>query len=290
MLTFHIHSEDDGLDLKQYLRRRAAISLTAWRKLKQTGTVTVNGEPATARTILHTGDTLHLVWQEDNHLTPTAKPLRILYEDEFLLIIDKPAGVLVHPTVNEDGTSVGNIVTHYYKQKNLPIAFHPIHRLDRGTSGILAIAKVAHIQQILSAENHQQMKRSYLALVHGTTKPRGSVTTPIARKEGSIIERTVSADGQDAHTDYETLLSRDGLSLVKLTLHTGRTHQIRVHMASIGHPLVGDDLYGSTYQYFPRQALHSAQLTFIHPITKQEIRIHSSLPSDMTHLLMCYTI
>ena len=290
MLTFHIHSEDDGLDLKQYLRRRAAVSLTAWRKLKQTGTVTVNGEPATARTILHTGDTLHLVWQEDNHLTPTAGPLRILYEDEFLLIIDKPAGVLVHPTVNEDGTSVGNIVTHYYNQKNLPIAFHPIHRLDRGTSGILAIAKVAHIQQILSAENHQQMKRSYLALVHGTTAPRGSVTTPIARKEGSIIERTVSPNGQDAHTEYETLLSRDGLSLVRLTLHTGRTHQIRVHMASIGHPLIGDDLYGSPYRDFSRQALHSAYLTFIHPITKQELRICSPLPSDMTHLLMCYTI
>jgi 23S rRNA pseudouridine1911/1915/1917 synthase len=162
--------------------------------------------------------------------------------------------------------------------------------LDRGTSGILAIAKVAHIQQILSAENHQQMKRSYLALVHGTTKPHGSITTPIARKEGSIIERTISPDGQDAHTDYETLLSRDGMSLVRLTLHTGRTHQIRVHMASIGHPLIGDDLYGSPYQDFSRQALHSAQLTFIHPITKQEIRIHSPLPTDMIQLLMRYTI
>ncbi|MBQ8682605.1 MAG: RluA family pseudouridine synthase [Selenomonadales bacterium] len=289
MLTFHVHSEDDNLDLKQYLRRRAAVSLTAWRKLKRAGSITVNGEPATARTILHTGDRLHLVWQEENHLTPTAMPLRILYEDEFLLVIDKPAGMLVHPTVSEDGTSVGNLVTHYYQQKGLSIAFHPIHRLDRGTSGILAIAKVAHIQQILSTQNHRQMMRTYLALVHGTLPPRGSITAPIARKEGSIIERTVSTDGQDAHTDYETLLSRDGLSLVRLTLHTGRTHQIRVHMASIGHPLIGDDLYGSPYQDFPRQALHSAQLSFVHPITRQEIRIRSSLPNDMTHLLMCYT-
>lgn len=290
MLTFHIHSDDDNLDLKQYLRRRAAVSLTAWRKLKRTGTVTVNGEPATGRTILHTGDILHLVWHEENHLSPTAAPLRILYEDEFLLIIDKPAGMLVHPTASEEGTSVGNIVTHYYRQKGLSIAFHPIHRLDRGTSGILAIAKVAHIQQILSAQNHSQMSRTYLALVHGTLAPRGSVTTPIARKEGSIIERTVSEDGQEAHTDYETLLTRDGLSLVRLTLHTGRTHQIRVHMASIGHPLIGDDLYGSPYHAFPRQALHSSQLSFIHPITNQNICIISSLPIDMVNLLMCYTI
>lgn len=290
MLTFHVHATDDNMELKQYIRRRAAISLTSWRKLKNHGTILVNGTEAAARTILHTGDTICLMWQEENHLTPTPMPLRILYEDEFLLIIDKPAGILVHPTVSEDGTSIANGVTHYYRQKNLPYAFHPIHRLDRGTSGILAIAKIAHIQQILSSENHTMLNRTYLAIVHGTTPPHGTITAPIARKEGSIIERTVDPSGQEARTDYETLLTRDGLSLVRLTLHTGRTHQIRVHMASIGHPLIGDDLYGSTYHDFARQALHSASLTFIHPITGQELRIHSSLPNDMTRLLMCYTI
>lgn len=290
MLTFRVHATDDNLELKQYVRRRAAVSLTAWRKLKQNGSITVNGQEATARTILHTNDTLQLIWQEENHLTPTAIPLRILYEDEFLLIIDKPPGRLVHPTVSEDGTSIGNAVTYYYQQKNLPYAFHPIHRLDRGTSGILAIAKIAHVQQLLSAQNHSLMNRTYLALVHGTTLPYGSITAPIARKEGSIIERTVSENGQDARTDYETLLTRDGLSLIRLTLHTGRTHQIRVHMASIGHPLIGDDLYGSPYQGFTRQALHSASLSFTHPITQKPFRINCPLPNDMTQLLMCYTI
>lgn len=290
MLTFHVHTDDDGIDLKQFVRRRAAVSLTAWRKLKQHGTITVNGEIATARTVLQAGDTLQLVWHEDNHLIPTAMPLRILYEDEFLLIIDKPAGILVHPTVSEDGTSIANGITYYYQQKNLPYAFHPIHRLDRGTSGILAIAKLAHVQQLLSGDNHAHLNRTYLAIVHGTTPPHGTITAPIARKEGSIIERTVDPNGQEARTDYQTLLTRDGLSLVRLTLHTGRTHQIRVHMASIGHPLIGDDLYGSPYQHFARQALHSASLSFIHPISGQPIQIHSSLPNDMTQLLMCYTI
>lgn len=290
MLTFRIQATDEGLDLKQFLRRRAAVSLTAWRKLKRDGMITVNGAEATARTILHANDTLCLVWQEENLLTPTAMNLRVLYEDEFLLIIDKPAGILVHPTVKEDGTSVANGVTHYYRQKNLPYAFHPIHRLDRGTSGILAIAKIAHIQQILSAQNHSQMKRTYLALVHGTTNPCGSVTYPIARKAGSIIERTIDENGQNARTDYETLLTRDGMSLVRLTLHTGRTHQIRVHMSSIGHPLIGDDLYGSPYRSFARQALHSSSLAFTHPITGQLLRINCPLPHDMTQLLMCYTI
>lgn len=290
MLTFHVHAADDGIDLKQFARRRAAVSLTAWRKLKQRGSITVNGEAATARTVLQAGDTIQLVWHEDNHLIPTAMPLRILYEDEFLLIIDKPAGILVHPTVSEDGTSIGNGITYYYQQKKLPYAFHPIHRLDRGTSGILAIAKLAHVQQLLSGNNHAHLNRTYLAIVHGTTPPHGTITAPIARKEGSIIERTVDPNGQEARTDYQTLLTRDGLSLVRLTLHTGRTHQIRVHMASIGHPLIGDDLYGSPYQHFSRQALHSASLAFVHPISGQPIQIHSSLPNDMTQLLMCYTI
>lgn len=290
MLTFRVHDTDDNTELKQYVRQRALVSLTAWRKLKRDGIITVNEREATAKTVVRTNDVIRLAWHEENHLTPTAMALRILYEDEFLLIIDKPAGRLVHPTVNESATSIANGVTYYYRQKNLPYAFHPIHRLDRGTSGILAIAKVAHIQQILSAQNHTRMKRTYLAIVHGQTPPVGSVTAPIARKEGSIIERTISENGQEARTDYETLLTRDGLSLVRLTLHTGRTHQIRVHMASIGHPLIGDDLYGSTYRGFARQALHSASLTFTHPITRVPLCINCSLPNDMTQLLMCYTI
>ena len=203
----------------------------------------------------------------------------VFYEDEYLLIVNKPAGMLVHPTVKEDGSTLYNYVAHYYKQQGLLHNIHPVSRLDRNTSGLVIFAKEPRIQFLLS---QQEVIKKYLGIVTGTLPAdSGIIEAPIARKEGSIIERCVSPNGKYARTDYKLISRREHLSLLELQLHTGRTHQIRVHMKHIGHPLPGDFLYNPNYHVIKRQALHSHCLSFEHPITKEPLTFSSPLPDDM---------
>ena len=203
----------------------------------------------------------------------------VFYEDEYLLIVNKPAGMLVHPTVKEDGSTLYNYVAHYYKQQGLLHNIHPVSRLDRNTSGLVIFAKEPRIQFLLS---QQEVIKKYLGIVTGTLPAdSGIIEAPISRKEGSIIERCVSPNGKYARTDYKLISRRKHLSLLELQLHTGRTHQIRVHMKHIGHPLPGDFLYNPNYHVIKRQALHSHCLSFEHPITKEPLTFSSPLPDDM---------
>ena len=207
----------------------------------------------------------------------------IAYEDDFLLIIDKPAGMLVHPTVSQWDGTLYDLVKDYYAAKGIKADIHPVSRLDKNTSGLVIFAKEPIIQFWLS---QQEIVKEYLAIAQGhITEPYGIITAPIARKEGSIIERCVDYErGKEAKTAYTVLGYYGGNTLIKLQLFTGRTHQIRVHMAHLGHPLVDDNLYGTPGPQ-SRHALHAYRLAFKHPVGDFWLEITRILPDDLRKIL-----
>lgn len=218
-----------------------------------------------------------------NSLPQALTASMIAYEDDFLLIIDKPAGMLVHPTVSQWDGTLYDLVKDYYAAKGIKADIHPVSRLDKNTSGLVIFAKEPIIQFWLS---QQEIVKEYLAIAQGhITEPNGIITAPIARKEGSIIERCVNYErGKEAKTAYTVLGYYGGNTLIKLQLFTGRTHQIRVHMAHLGHPLVDDNLYGTPGPQ-SRHALHAYRLAFKHPVGDFWLEITRILPDDLRKIL-----
>jgi len=283
MLTFHITNNlpVNTFTIQSYSRGKLNLSLTTWRKIKHTGSITLNGRLASPKDFVCPGDVLTFDYPEINRLEPSDEFLDIAYEDAYLLVVNKPAGLLVHPTSNQLELTLGNHIIGHYRRHLESQSFHPVHRLDRNTSGLILIAKNPYIQQQLSGKFAIFFTRSYLALVHGLIQKDGSINAPIGRKPGSIIERMITKDGQQSRTSYKVVRKFLNATLLSLSLETGRTHQIRVHLAHIGHPLLGDDLYGGTRNIIARHALHSAEVTFIHPMSQIEIHLESPLPADM---------
>ena len=283
ILEYIVPKTLSAMPARVFLQKKMHFSSTQWKKLRASHSFKQNGALVNpARTIISPGDILTFEYLPPTTaaLPPADLPLQICYEDDWLLIVNKPARQLVHPTVKENKCTLANAVLGYYQRNGTEYAFHPVHRLDRATSGLLLIAKVPQIQYALS--NHNALQRWYLAILTGKISPlNGSITAPIARKNGSIIERCVSPDGQSAITNYKTLKILGDYSLVEIRLQTGRTHQIRVHFASINHPLLGDDLYGGDCSLMKRQALHSSHMRFLHPVTQEIIDLSTPLPLDM---------
>ena len=285
MPDFKVPSSCPVLPVKDFLRRQAGLSLTLWRKIKNSGSILVNARLAAVNDLIYPGDIITVSWPNNSSLTPENLPLTILYEDEWLLALDKPAGMLVHPTSGQHSGTLGNAVLHYYSTQNYLYGFHPVNRLDRNTSGLVLIAKRPDIQHMLN-QNFQHITKQYLAITSAIPNlHQGIIDAPIGRKPGSIIEREVRADGQQAITHYSILTTFSTACLLNITLETGRTHQIRVHLSYIGCPLLGDDLYGGPINQLDRQALHAAKLSLPHPVTKQQLTIVSPLPADLTNLL-----
>jgi 23S rRNA pseudouridine1911/1915/1917 synthase len=256
------------------------------------GEILVNGREQNVRHLLQLGDEITIIFPKEkvsDGLVPQQGPLDIVFEDEALLILNKPAYMSTIPSREHPDGSIANFVAGHFSQQDIASTVHVVTRLDRDTSGLLCIAKHRHIHHLAGLMQREgTIHREYEAIVHGHVQSQ-SIIAPIGRKETSIIEREVREDGQHAHTDVRLLkqLVIDGkpYSHIRLKLHTGRTHQIRVHMAHIGHPLVGDELYGGSRNLIKRQALHCVKLQLIHPVTGETLLFERILPADMINII-----
>lgn len=256
-LSYAIPPEWQGRPVKDFLRRQLGLSARALAELKRLeGGLTLNGKPCRSVDPLPAGGVLELRLPAENvFYEAVAGPLSILYEDEDYLIVDKPPGMPIHPSPGHDRDSLLNRVAYYYGKTGQTPAFRPLYRLDRDTSGLVAVGK-----HRLAVSSAQQEKR-YLAVCEGFLSGCGTVDVPIGLEVGSKIKRCCGTEGaQPAVTHWRAIAQREGHTLLELRLETGRTHQIRVHMAFLGHPLAGDDLYGGSCTRIARQALHCGRL------------------------------
>ena len=289
LLTHTVTAAEDGQSVKVLLRRLWGISGSFLSRLKFRQAVTINGVPVTVRYAVRRGEVLAVdvsdLPGENPHILPVDFPLDILYEDEDLLLINKPAGIAIHPAaLTEETATIAGAVAHYLHSDS----FHAVNRLDRGTTGVMAAAKTGFIHaRCMTLLHTDGFRRDYRAVCEGVPQPpEGDIDLPLGRAEGSLLRRQVDAQGAPAHTHYEVLSAAHGRALLRLTPTTGRTHQLRVHMAAIGHPLTGDWLYGTEdRELIARPALHSYHLRMTHPLTGAVIEVTAPLPEDMRRLL-----
>ena len=280
-----------GLEVNTILRRHLHLSGTVLRRIKWLSDgIMVDGQRVTVRYRVQAGEVLSVRLTDPaptSGTVPTPGPLDLIWEDEDVVVVNKPPGLLVHPSHGHFADTLGNFLMYHYQQTGQDCDFHPVHRLDKGTSGLLVVAKHPHAQEQLKQQLHTEaFRRVYLAICDGQPPaPSGTVDAPIGLAPDSRA-RAVCPDGQSARTHYRVLQSWEGGSLVELQLDTGRTHQIRVHMAHLGCPLTGDFLYGTEQpEKIARPALHSHQLSFTHPITGEHLAFTQPLPEDMAALL-----
>lgn len=291
-LTLTVDRARHGTDVNTLLRKELALSAAAVRRAKALdGGITLDGLPVFTTARAGEGQVLSVA-VGDKASNPAIEavegPLDIRYEDDDLLILDKAGGVPVHPSQGHHGDTLANFLYHHYEAIGLTAAFHPVNRLDRGTSGLMAVAKHAHAHERLQAQLRDgTLKRTYLAVCQGVPDPlSGVIDLPIARQPGSVLRRQADPAGSPARTHYRVLDTGNGRSLVSLALDTGRTHQIRVHLSWLGCPLAGDFLYGTEDPALPnRFALHSASLTLRQPVTGQVLALTSPLPDELYALL-----
>ena len=284
-LKYTVLKEDENKKVGNLLQDKLNISSRLLTKLKMNGKILVNRTSVFSSYIVHENDEIlvNIDFDEEDNIIPEAMNLDILYEDDYLLAINKPFGTVVHPSSNHLSKTLANGVKHYLNNNK---KIRAINRLDRDTSGIVLFAKNEYIQELMITNT--KIEKEYLALTIGKLpKDKDTLTFPIARKEGSIMEREVNIEGQSAITHYGVIryIEDKNISLVHLKLETGRTHQIRVHLAYIGNSILGDSLYGCETNLINRQALHAYKTSFKHPITKEKIKIEAPLPNDIESLI-----
>lgn len=294
-LTYIIKPEESGITIKDYLKKKSFSHALIANLKKYDDGMMVNGVRKYTDHHLVSDDELNVCIREKptvSRIMATELKLSVLYEDEDLMVVDKQAGIPIHPSRLNNTETLANAVANYLTDKGIDPVFHCINRLDKDTSGLTIIAKNMYAASLLSEMIRiRTIKRDYLAICEGIFRNKqGSVCAPITRNGTSMIRYVDHENGEYAETDYQVTGEGNGLSLVKLTLKTGKTHQIRVHMKHIGHPLIGDRLYNPDNRIMERQALHAQKLTFTHPVTGMNISITSDIPADMESVIRKYGI
>ena len=288
-LTYVVTNSDESI--KQILKNKFNMSDRFILKLKSSNSIYINGVPVFINYKIQVNDILTIIEnskEDSSNIVPNSNiKLNILYEDDFLLIVDKPSNLPVHPSILHYEDSLSNAVKYHFDKIDLYKKIRPVNRLDKDTSGIVIFAKNEYIQECLVKQMKQNVfKKKYLAVLSGILeKDSGTISAPIARKNDSIIEREIREDGDLAISHFKVLERFNNMTLVEYTLETGRTHQLRVHSKYIGHPIVGDSLYGLQSPLISRQALHAYEVSFVHPINKEKMLIHSNLPDDIKRLV-----
>lgn len=276
---------EQGMAVGQFLKERG-YSRHALTLLKQTeGGILCNGREVYLSQPLRKGDRMDLFLKEEvpEEIEPVELPFGIVYEDDDLMVVDKPADMPVHPSMKNHDNTLANAAAWYGRTKGDSFVYRCVNRLDRDTTGLLILAKhILSATGLYGQMRAREIRRTYLAIVKGMIREEGTIDLPVGRKEDSAIERMIDLEhGERAVTHYRPVRQGKDWTLIECRLETGRTHQIRVHMSSFGHPLIGDFLYGSREEQMPRQALHSWKLSFVHPIMGRPMEFVSPLPPDM---------
>lgn len=290
-VSYIVKAVQSGRELRQLALGPWGFSQKMWKRVKWNGRILVNGvEYHNARYRVASGDVVKFFWQEKTAVVPAAMPLDILYEDDILLLVNKPAGMLIHPTHRTARDTLVHAVAGYFSRRGEVAGVHPLYRLDRDTTGVVVIAKSAKVQHELT-RSHDQIYREYLAVAAGHfQKKQGRIALPLGPNPARRGCWQVRSDGRKAVTDYEVCHEGTDYSVVRLHLLTGRTHQIRVHLSSLGHPLLGDAVYGGSCARIGRQALHAYIVRFRHPETGTEIFCQAPVSKDMRSLFSsCFT-
>lgn len=288
-LTYIVTDSDESI--KQILKNKFNMSDRFILKLKSSNSIYINDVSVFINYKIQVNDILTIIEnskEDSSNIVPNSNiKLNILYEDDFLLIVDKPSNLPVHPSILHYEDSLSNAVKYHFDKIDLYKKIRPVNRLDKDTSGIVIFAKNEYIQECLVKQMKQNVfKKKYLAVLSGILeKDSGTISAPIARTNDSIIEREIREDGDLAISHFKVLERFNNMTLVEYTLETGRTHQLRVHSKYIGHPIVGDSLYGLQSPLISRQALHAYEVSFVHPINKEKMLIHSNLPDDIKRLV-----
>lgn len=290
---YEIDKEYDGIKLGDYLRDKLVMSRRGLIKVKKSGSLKVNGCKVHTDMILKAGDKVEFELPELNseNILPEYMELDIVFEDDYLIVVNKEAGIPTHPSRNHYMGTLANGLMYYWMEEGRNITIRPVNRLDRNTSGLVIFAKSSHIQHLMSQDSYKdKITKEYLAIAQGRLEAdSGTIDAPIAREKLQSVKRVVREDGDRAVTHYRVLNRYEDCSLLSIILETGRTHQIRVHMAHLGHPLLGDDLYGGSQDKIKRHALHAYNIKMLHPIENNMLNFTAELPSDMEDIIKEYS-
>ncbi len=287
-LSFVISKEHEDRKLVNYLKFHGNMSTRLTRKLIRGGLITINDTLARSNDLLKEGDKIDVVLEikETQDIIPQDIPIEVAYEDLDLLIVNKPPFMVVHPTRSHLENTLANGIMNYFNNTNQDCIVRLVNRLDRDTSGLIMIAKSQYAHQGMAKKlDNNQIEKTYIAVVEGRLEGKDTIDMPIDRPTPESMKREVMEGGQRAVTHYEALASSDKMSVLSIKLETGKTHQIRVHMKTIGHPIVGDSLYGNVSQYIDRQALHAHRLRFSSLRDNIEVEVLAELPADMKKLV-----